>query len=292
MSTIKNSRRYVLVNAARNDDHYWAALWKDRDDVRFHTVFADTVLPQCPLLCAERADGIVSPTGLQAPAGSAWAHLHVDMTKFVHSNGAIDEQTLKRTLETCVDLGDRIHDRYPWPTPDLQHDSWLNRRLGILVSGFGDVLRIKRLDPVEHDSLRFLYQLVLFVQSTLRTRSRQLASQTEQLPAIALSDPSHRLPHGGVREDWQRRWREAVRATRVRHRNLLVMSPWSLFPTDETADYRYSDLLPLLRHADACAFDRTQSIAHWTLGEFKRFHQRARAVLQQRSASSQFAKSV
>ena len=285
-------RQYVLVNAARNDDRYWAELWRARDDPGVRTAFADTVLPQCPLLTAERADGIVLPGGLQAPEGSAWVSLHVDLARFLDTSGSLKNGMLRRALETCVEVGETIHDQYEWPTQEMRHDSWLNRRLSVLVSGFGDVLRTRELDPAEHGSLRFLNQALLFARQTLQRRSRQIAMRTGQLPAITLSDPSDRLPGGGVREDWRRRWREAVQATRVRHRNLLVLSPWSLFPTDEEADYRYSELLPLLRHADACAFDRHLSIAHWSLDEFKHFHQRARAVLQQRGANSQFAKGV
>ncbi len=78
----------------------------------------------------------------------------------------------------------------------------------------------------------------------------------------------------------------------MRHRNLLVISPWSLFPTDARADYEYAELLPLLRHADACAFRRNMSIRHWKFNQFKHFHQRARAILKQRIATSQIAKHV
>ena len=284
--------RYVIVEAGRNDDRYWSGLWSARDDSNVHTAFADTVLPQCPLLSAERADHIVLPSGLQAPADSAWVHLRVDLATFVSSAGAIDGATLKRALENCVDTGEALHDETSWPTPEVRQDSWLNRRLGICVSGLGDILHIKGLAPTEHGSLRFLNQLLLFVRGTLLSRSRQIARCKKQLPAITLSDPSRQLPRGGIREDWQRRWREAATATRVRHRNLLVMSPWALFPSESRADYRYSELLPLLRHADACAFKRSQSISHWNVNEFKRFHQRARAVLQQRGATPRFAKHV
>ena len=51
-------------------------------------------------------------------------------------------------------------------------------------------------------------------------------------------------------------------------------------------------LLPLLRHSDACAFRRNLSIEHWNLNEFKSFHQRARAVLKQRIATSRIAEHV
>jgi hypothetical protein len=284
-----SARDYVLVGEAGNDDRPWRALWELRTEPGVNTAFADRVMPQCPLLSAERGSSIVLPAGLQAPAASAWVSVGVDLTRFLRHDGVVDEPALKRCIETCVDVGDALHDTIVWPTADMQHDAWLNRRIAIIVSGFGELLRRSGMAPSDHASLRYLNQLLLGLRTSAQSRSRVLAMGSEPLPAIALSDPSQALPRGSIREDWRRRWREAVRATLVRHRNLLVISPWSLFPRDARADYRYAELLPLLRHADACAFRRNMSIDHWNFNQFKRFHQRAQAVLKQRVAASQIA---
>jgi len=283
---------YLLVDDCHEGDEYWRELWKQRDADRVHTAFADLVVPQCPLLSSETATAILPSLGLQVPARSAWVTMRVELTRFLQTDGTLDKGTLRRSLETCVDVGEELHDATSWSTPDMRHDAWLNRRLGITIAGFGDLLHLRRMDPCNHDSLRFLNQLLIQIRETLQTRSRAIARRSEQLPAITLSDPSHSLPSGGVRDDWRRRWRQAVQASLVRHRNLLVISPWSLFPAAGVADFRYAELLPLLRHADACAVNKTVSIAHWNLKEFKCFHQRARAVLQQRSATSLIAKHV
>jgi len=286
------ARSYVLLGDIDHCDSLWGALWELRNAQRINTAFADRVLPQCPLLSAERGRAIVAPLGLQAPAGSAWVCMGSDLARFASRDGVIDEPALKRCLETCVDAGDALHDVLAWPEPDMQHDAWLNRRLAIVLSGFGDLLRIKGMSPSDHASLRYLNQLLLWLRMTAQSRSRAIAIRAEPLPAIGLSDPSQDLPRGSVREDWRRRWREAVRATLVRHRNLLVISPWSLFPSAARADYEYAELLPLLRHADACAFRRNMSIEHWNFNQFKHFHQRACAVLKQRVATSQIAERV
>ena len=253
------------------------------------TAFAGRVMPQCPLLSAERARAIVAPVGLQAPADSAWVCMGIDLVHFARRDGSIDQPPLKHCLESCVDVGEALHDVLAWPTADLQHDAWLNRRLAIVVSGFGDLLCKRGMPPADHESLRYLNQLLLWLRMSAQSRSRAIAARADPLPAIALSDPSHDLPRGSIREDWRRRWREAVRATLVRHRNLLVISPWSLFPREARADYEYAELLPLLRHSDACAFGQKPPIDHWNFNQFKHFHQRARAVLTQRVATSQIA---
>ena len=286
------ARNYLLVGETDHGDRLWRGLWELRTDPFVHTAFAERILPQCPLLSAERGRAIVSPIGLQAPADSAWVCMSIDLVRFAHPGGALDEQALEACVETCVDAGEALHDRLAWPTADVQHDAWLNRRLAIVLSGFGDLLRIRGMAPSDHDSLRYLNRVLLRLRMSAQAQSRVIAMRSEPLPAIGLSDPSHGLPHGSIREDWRRRWREAVRATQVRHRNLLVISPWSLFPTDARADYEYAELLPLLRHADACAFRRNLSIRHWNFSQFKHFHQRARAILKQRVATSQIAKHV
>jgi hypothetical protein len=286
------SRTYLLVDYRDRSDTYWSELWKLRDVARVHTAFASLVVPQCPLLSAETAAAVLPSLGLQVPKGSAWVTMRVELTRFLRAGGRLDEAALQRSLETCVDVGEELHDIARWPTPDMQHDAWMNRRLGIAVTGLGDLLQRRRMDPANHDSLRYLNQLLLRIRETLQSRSRYLARHSEQLPAITLSDPSHALPSGGVREDWRRCWRQAVQASLVRHRNLLVISPWALFPAGTAADFRYAELLPLLRHADTCAVNKTVSIAHWSPKEFKCFHQRARAVLQQRSATSLIANHV
>jgi hypothetical protein len=283
---------YLLVGESDQCDRLWGTLWDLRTESCVRTAFADRIMPQCPLLSVEQGRAIVSPIGLQAPADSAWVCMGVDLARFTDPCGALDRQALKQCVEACVETGEALHDALTWPTANVQHDAWLNRRLAIVLSGFGDLLRLKGMAPSDHDSLRYLNQLLLRVRMGAQSQSRAIAMRSEPLPAIALSDPSHTLPRGSVREDWRRRWREAVRATLVRHRNLLVISPWSLFPGDARADYKYAELLPLLRHADACAFDRNLSIRHWNFNQFKHFHQRARAVLKQRVATSQIAEHV
>jgi hypothetical protein len=96
------------------------------------------------------------------------------------------------------------------------------------------------------------------------------------------------MPGGQSRDGWSRRWQQEVTATAVRHRNLLVISPWSIFPAD-VADLRYANLLPLLRYADTCSIGPPPELTAWNLRDFKSFHQQAAAVLHQRGRTQQIA---
>jgi hypothetical protein len=285
------SKRAVLVGGPTEPPD-WAELHAQRDDESVTLAFADYVIPQCPLLSAERATAVATPLSLHVPADSAWVCMRVDLARFSTSAGRLDEEALRHALQSCVDIGDAMHDVVQWSSPGERHDAWLNRRLAIIVTGIGDLVAAAGDEPACHTELRRLNQVMLDIRRTLQSRSHVLANESDRLPAITLSDPSHRLPAGSVRDDWRRRWQQAVRVSLVRHRNLLVLSPWSLFPAEGPADLRYAEFLPLLRHADAVAFDKTVSTSHWNLNEFKRFCQRTQAVLQQRTATSLIAEPV
>jgi len=289
---VDGRQHYVIVGDGDDGECFWHDLWRCRAMPGVQTAFAGFAVPQCALLSVEAATAIVAPDGLQAPPCSAWVGMRVHLPRFLRADGEFDQAALERALLACVDSGDALHDVLCWPSADVQHDAWLNRRLAIIVSGFGDVLQQTKRVPESHSSLRFLGQLLQWLRTTLHSRSHAIARRGELLPAIALSDPGQSLPPGCVGDEWRRCWRQAADASRVAHRNLLVMSPWSLFPTHTAADFRYAELLPLLRHADACAFRRPLSISHWNPNEFKHFHRRAMAVLRQRVTASLIAEQV
>ncbi len=294
---------YVLAGNARfrsdekaalnpDDDRFWAELWRRRASPRTHVMLAPEVMPQCPLLSAETAKAVLPALGIQVPAGTSWLVMRLDLTRFADAAGVLCETELEHALHSCVDAGDALHDAASWPTSAMRQDAGLNRRLAIQVTGLGDLVELRRIDPCDVEALKNLDELLRWTRSTLQARSHLIAKSTGLLPAIEQSDPSRLLPCAVVREDWRQRWRHTADETAVRHRNLLVLSPWSIFPTRSRADFRYADLVPILLHADACAVQRSVSLSHWNVNEFKRFSQRAWAVLQRRSTTTLIAKGV
>lgn len=270
-------------------EQFWLQLWRLRDALLLRAASASIVTSQCPLLSAEHATNILPTAGLQVPVGSAWLPLQIDLMRFADARGCIDEPALEAALHRCVDNGDALHDLIEWPTAVLRYDAWLNRRLAIVINGTGDLARCRKLDPGQAHSRHSLDQLLCWIQQTLQARSRRLARQTSCLPALELCEPIRSLPGGEIRDDWCRRWQLAVAEGAVKHRNLMVISPWSVFPANLPADMRYADLLPLIARGDACAVSRSITLSHWNINEFKSFHQRAWAVLQQRDAAALIA---
>lgn len=273
-------------------EEFWQQLWQLRDVSLLRAACASMVSSQCPLLSAELATSILPSTGVQVPAGTAWVPMKLDLARFTDARGVVRQTALEVALHRCVEMGDMLHDLLRWPTAMMRHDAWLNRRLAVVITGVGDLAKRRQLDPKQFRCLRSLDELLFWMQQTLQTKTRLIAQQTNCLPALELSDPGHLLSAGVARDDWRMRWCRAVDEAAVRHRNLMVLSPWSVFPENQPADMRYADLLPLVAYGDACAFSRSATISHWNFNEFKNFHQRAWAALQQRDAATLIAEQV
>ncbi|MDH3266052.1 MAG: hypothetical protein OEM25_03710 [Gammaproteobacteria bacterium] len=270
-------------------DRFWLQMWHLRRATRLRVAYADAALSQCPLLSDERAGSILPTTAIQVPPGSAWIALRLDVSMFADGRGSTDDGALQQALCRAVEVGEELHELMAWPNAQMRHDAWLNRRLAIMVTGFGDLLRLRGLDPCDFAALQDLSATVMWVQDVLLQQSQRIATKTDVLPALRQADPSHALPVGPVRNNWRKRWRLAMEQAPIRHRNMLVLSPWSLFPAGVAADIRYANLLPLLKYADACAFSRPSDLSHWSVAQLQSFHLRAWAVLQQRRAWHQIA---
>ena len=270
-------------------EQFWSQLWRARTQGAVSAVLAPVVVPQCALLSAERAVCVQPSTYAQVPAGSAWLPLRMNVAQFADRKGALRWNAVEHALCRSIEIGDALHDLVRWPSAELRHDAWLNRRLALELTGFGDLVERRALDPRCFSTLRELCALVNRLQEILHGRSRAIAQSAGQLPAFKASDPSRKFPPGRVRDGWRSRWLDAVDAAAVRHRNVLALSPWSIFPQHRPADYRYSDLLPVLGFANACTFPPSPCLARWNISKFKYFHKRAWAVLQQRGVTHQIA---
>jgi hypothetical protein len=277
------------VDERRDHEIFWSQMWNLRMDSMVRAAYAPAIFSRCPLLSAEVATGVLPAAAIQAPAGTAWVPMRVDLSQFVDDRGVLRESALERALCRCIEIGDDLHDLATWPTAQMRHDAWLNRRLAVVLTGFGDLALKRNLDPRQFSCLASLSEILHWAQDILQSQSQIIARRTGSLPALSHCDPSRTLPGGHVRDGWHKRWRHAVEVAAVRHRNVLVLSPWSVFPAGGPAEFSYADLLPLLGIADACAATEPPDLAHWNISKFKSFHQRAWAVLQQRDASHQIA---
>lgn len=281
----------IAATAAPTPDdgpRFWEHLWETRALAPAKIVVPTVVSSPCPLLAEERAYTILSSSGIQVPLNTAWIPMPVDVSKFVSGDRDIRLDALEATLVACVDRGDTQHDLCHWASAKIRADSRANRRLAVLIRGWGDLVRSWGTDPMDFRTLTELEDLAAFIAGALHARSRRLAVDKGHCPAIDLAGA--RISASGA--EMQLRWQRAIADTGVRHRNLIAMSAWDVFPRGRPADPRYLDLLPLLRRADCVSFRRDVDIEHWNIGEFRRFYERVSAVLQCSVDKGQIAKQV
>lgn len=268
---------------------FWKQLWKLAERGPVRAAFAPVVSSGCPLLAAEAAPAIQPLIGLQAPAGSAWVAAQIYLPDFVGDRGAMQTDALEFALGAALEAADALHDATRWATAQARHDAWLNRRLAIELTGIGDLVERRGLDPRQLACLTQLDELCAWSKSVLVARSRALCAAADMLPALRDSDPQRWLPAASVHDSWRECWQRAVVRHAVRNRNLLVMSPWSVLPCSGKDLAAYLDLLPLLVHADAFAFAGPADRVELNFNYFINLHQRARAVFERSRARAAFA---
>jgi len=266
----------------------WQRLWEMRDLAPITAVLPAVVSSPCPLLPDEAAPAIAVPMQSQVPEDSAWIPLEVDLRKFLAGNGELRRDALDATLRARVAEGEHRHDASNWSSRAQHRDSRLNRRLSVFVRGWGDVVAQSEVDPSSIEALRDVRALASYVSNTLVSASRILAEQHGHCPALDVAGESV-LRHGS---EMDLRWRRAIADNALRHRNLLTLSPWDVFPRHEPADLRYLNLLPMLACANSVSYRRDVDIGHWNVNEFKSFYTRVSAILQRSRDTSLIAKQV
>jgi hypothetical protein len=296
--------RYVLLDDSQmtapanghlrsQTDKNWDFLWRDRlAAAPLRPAYGAVVRTPCPLLDDEVAASILPVYGIPVPADSAWFPLGLALPRFTDDAGEISWDRLLRTLTCGVELVDKFMDRLHWSRPAQMSDARLNRRLAISITGLGDLVLRRGLDPQDLAALRWLSAIVLRIRKKLWYHSAQMARNHGCLPALRRSDPSSGWDDSVHRDTWRHHWRVALEKSAVRHRNMLVLSPYSVLPSERSCDAAFTDLLPAIACADAWSFADVPQAGNWNLSEYKAFHKRAWAVMQGRKTGTLVAAGV
>ena len=274
--------------APQHEALVWQRLWEMRDLAPISALLPAVVSSPCPLLPDETANAVLVATLTQVPSDSAWIPLEIDIATHLRSDGSVRQPALDAALRETVEKGERCHDVARWDSPGQHRDSLLNRRLSVFVRGWGDLVAQRRVDPASLDTLQELRVLAQHVATVLADASRQLAKQNGYCPALDVGG-ARVLQHGS---EMNARWRRAIVENALRHRNILTLSPWDVFPRHEPADLRYTNLLPVLTCANSVSFRRDVDIRHWNVKEFKGFYDRVSAILRRNRDVPVVAKQV
>jgi len=287
-----NGPRYVFLDRLQMTQHRnpvvqtgtdsnWSFLWRNRaSPAALIPAYAATVRTSCPLLADEATASVLPVCGVQVPADSAWFPLGLPLPEFANDAGEVRWQQLLPALASGVELAEAILGQLRWPCAAQRTDAQSNRRLAVSITGLGDLVSRRGCDPQDLASLQWLAAIVVRIRRTLWHRSGHLARRHGSLPALCDSDPCSGWHDSVRRENWRRHWRSAIESSAVRHRNMLVMSPYSVLPSTGTGSDGYTDLLPVIGHADAWSFAGVPDTGGWNLDQYKVFHRRAWAVIQ------------
>lgn len=286
-----NGPRYVMLADAAPPDGseraVFSTLYQQRERERsLGPVYGSGLRSRCPLLPDETGSVVTAPFALLAPANSAWLPVSFNVCRFCDRRGRLLLTDLLAALRAGLGLADRLFDELDWSDSRQRLDARDNRRIAFLPAGIGDLVALQRADPAGIECLRSLDRLFAAMHECLWDESHRLAGTRGLLPALAARDALHNLPDAAARQHWRKRWQQALAQVAVRHRNLLVMSPYSLLPQNGAPHGGFADLLPLLGYADALCFAGRPRFAGWSYAEFRAFHQRAAAVMRRRNAVS------
>jgi hypothetical protein len=235
--------RVTTEGLRQKDDTCRSLLELSHRDARVHLVPAGALRPLSSLHAAERGQCVMPASLFEVRAGSAWIVLELDATRLT------ELATLRTRLRWCLRLADNLIDLQQWPDPRLRLDALLNRRIAIHVVRIGQMLSMQGLSPGRFSSLQKLERWLACMRKCFIRESHQLAADRGPFPAFGAQElVAHLAPHYGVADASR-----LVRNRSMRHRHLLALSPFSVFP-DPAADTFGDDwinLVPAISCADA-----------------------------------------
>ena len=183
------------------------------------------------------------PCGLfETAPDTAWCLLELDATRLG------SPRRLRRQLAMCLRLADNLLDEVVWPRPALKLDALINRRVGIHINNLIGLLQQKKSTANGTHGFLRLRRWLNFVRSVLIHESMLLARARGPFPQLGAGELINELaPHYGLENA-----RRLLRGRFLRHRHLLALSPFSLFPPQfkRADEHTYLSLLPVLTSAD------------------------------------------
>lgn len=290
-SLLGKGPRYVVLDCLQMQHHAdlrvqamsdanWLELWHRRQSAcTVQAVYGECVRSHCSLLADEKTSSVLPALAMPVPVETAWFPVELFLPDFTDARGHLDMPAVRKSLRACLEVSDRLAPQLYWASEAQGLDSRSNNRIAVLLTGIGDLVAARGMQAAEIHSLRWADSIVRAVQGELLQVSREMARNDDILPSLLQSDPSNAWHNSEQQHKWSSRWRQTLQAEAVRHRNLLVLSPYSVLPRDSKCSPDFTDLLPVLGHADAVSFCKTPTFANWSVNDFSRFHRRAWAVI-------------
>lgn len=117
----------------------------------------------------------------------------INLSRFVKHRG-IDYPRLKRTVQLAVHFLDNVIDVNRYPLPQLKHMAEANRKIGLGVMGFADMLVALNVPYDSENALRLASELMSFIKKTAGETSIALAEERGTFPKFPVSIYAQEAP--------------------------------------------------------------------------------------------------
>jgi hypothetical protein len=212
-------------------------------DFRLKLVPHMSLRPLTGLHAHEQGDSVMPSGMFEAAKDTAWLMLEVNAVQLAAAVRPREQ------LSLSLRFADNLIDVIEWPRPVLQLDALLNRRVGLHITGIGDLLCDRGMSPHKPETFAWLNRWLGFVRRCLLRESRLLAAQRGPFPQLDADELIAELaPRYGADNA-----RQLLKNSILRHRHVLALSPFALFPDKPATcpDSSWLNLIPALKYADA-----------------------------------------
>ncbi len=110
----------------------------------------------------------------------------LNLSKFVKSRG-VDYVHLKKTVELAIHFLDNVIDVNNYPLPELKDMAEANRKIGLGIMGFADMLISLNIPYNSNTALRLASEVMSFIKKTALETSEKLADERGNFPNFKVS---------------------------------------------------------------------------------------------------------
>jgi ribonucleoside-diphosphate reductase alpha chain len=117
----------------------------------------------------------------------------INLSRMVHE-GKIDWERLKATIRNAVHFLDNVIDANRYPLKEIERITWSNRKIGLGVMGFADMLIKVGIPYDSEEALRLGEQVMEFIEKEGHKRSVELGEQRGSFPNFEQSIYKSKYP--------------------------------------------------------------------------------------------------
>jgi ribonucleoside-diphosphate reductase alpha chain len=180
----RTGQEVARLNARQVFDAIIDSAWRTGDP---GLVFLDTINRQNPIAAVASIEA-TNPCGEQPLLPYESCNLgSINVARFVH-DGSIDFSRLRSTVHLAVRFLDDVIDANRFPLPEIREQTLANRKIGLGIMGFADLLLLLRLPYDSPDAVSIAEELMGFIAAEAAAESSRLAEVRGVFPNYVRSN--------------------------------------------------------------------------------------------------------